>query len=98
MKFSTFVAVATSAAVTLFSAGAEAQQPVSGFYPVRGPIVYDNRVVRRLPLQYMASDRPDIYNMFVLALVRIFPPHPGLDLGFGIGLGIGCRARSIEPY
>jgi len=77
MKLSSFLAVATTALATLFS-GVDAQQPVSGFYPVRGPAIYTNgAVVRRLPLQFLASDRPDIYNMFLLALVSI-PPcvHP----------------------
>ncbi|KAA8895432.1 common central domain of tyrosinase-domain-containing protein [Sphaerosporella brunnea] len=69
MKFSSFVAMATTSAVALFSYSVEAQQPVPNFYPVRGAITWTNSVVRRLPVQTLASDRPDIYNMFLLALI-----------------------------
>jgi tyrosinase len=69
MKFSSFVALATTAVVTLLSGSAEAQQPVSNFYPVQGAISVTGNVVRRMPLQTLASDRPDIFNMFILALL-----------------------------
>lgn len=65
MKLSSLVAIATSTALTLFSA-VEAQQPISGYTPVTGPTT--GGVAQRMPLQSMA---PDVYNMFVLALVRI---------------------------
>jgi hypothetical protein len=77
MKFSSFVALATTAVVTLLSGSAEAQQPVSNFYPVQGAISVTGNVVRRMPLQTLASDRPDIFNMFILALVR--KPSRGSD-------------------
>jgi hypothetical protein len=68
MKISSFVAFATSAAVTLLSGSVDAQNPVNGFTPVTGPTF--GNIVRRMPVQELANTRPDVYNMFILALVR----------------------------
>lgn len=69
MKLSSIVALATSAVVTLLSGSAEAQSALPGYTPVTGAIGVTNNVIRRLPLEYLASDRPDIFNMFLLGLV-----------------------------
>ncbi|CCX04285.1 hypothetical protein FPQ18DRAFT_280049 [Pyronema domesticum] len=66
MKFTSIVALATSTTVTLLSVSVEAQSPVQGFTPVTG--AHFGNVVRRMPVNEMADTRPDIYNMFILAL------------------------------
>ena len=73
MKFASVVAMATAVVVSFLSGQAEAQTPISGFFPVRGPITYTNQVTVRRPVQWLAANRPDVYNMFLLALVR--KPH-----------------------
>lgn len=71
MKFTSIVALATSTTVTLLSVSVEAQSPVQGFTPVTG--AHFGNVVRRMPVNEMADTRPDIYNMFILALVSLIP-------------------------
>lgn len=67
MKISSFVAIATSTALTLLSA-VEAQQPLQGYTPITGPTA--GGVKQRLPVQVLARSYPDVYNMYMLALVR----------------------------
>lgn len=66
MKISSFVAIATSTALTLLSA-VEAQQPLPGYTPITGPT---GTPKQRMPVQVLARSYPDVYNMYMLALVR----------------------------
>ncbi|KAF8252413.1 Di-copper centre-containing protein [Wilcoxina mikolae CBS 423.85] len=77
MKISSFVALATSAAVTLLSGGVDAQDPINGFTPITGPAF--GNIVRRMPVQELANTRPDIWNMFILALASMQTIKPETD-------------------